>query len=349
MFYEKLTAKFYGTFNVYFLHLHFSGSSFSYYFSFQMGYFLTTTVWTLASTLVLVLLFLFLLHIYTSRNYTYWKKKGVPYVEPIPIIGSMWNVFSGRTHVAVELGKLYKKFSGPCFGMYILDKPYLVLKDSDLIKRIFIKDFQIFSHKNFACDPKADPLAATSLFILKNPDWKVLRSQLTPSFSSGKIKMMLPIMNECGLTLQRHLESRASCASTEMKEVCTRFTTDLIASCVFGIKARSLEESDSEFRKAGKRLFSCSVRRSIQFFAYLFAPSLVKVFKFRFIDPLSADFLTKVFVDTMRLRENPQNRRNDFVDTLMNLKSNATHNFNFGKNYFPFTIGTKMLERVISS
>lgn len=296
-----------------------------------MGFFWIIT-WILTSLLVFVSVFSVLLYIYTSRNYAYWKKKGIAYVQPIPIIGSMWNVFSGKTHLAVELGNLYKKFDGPYFGIYVLDKPYLVLRDPDLIKKIFIRDFQIFSHKNFACDPKADFLAATSLFSMKNPDWKALRAQLTPAFSSGKIKLMLPIMNDCGMDLQKYLEIRASCKSTEMREICSRFTTDLIASCVFGIKARSLEDNESEFRNAGKRMFSCSIKRSFQFFTYLFAPDLVSVFKVRFIDPLSADFLTRVFMDTMRLREDPQNRRNDFVDTLMNLRSNTTPSFKFGKN-----------------
>lgn len=298
-----------------------------------MAYFIVPAS-VVTAALLLTLVFAYV--IYSSINHSYWKRKGVPYVQPIPIVGSLWNVFSGKIHLGIELGNLYKQFAGPYFGIYVLDKPYLVLRDADLIKRILIKDFSIFSHKNFACDPKADSLAATSLFIIKNPDWKALRAQLTPAFSSGKMKMMLPIMNECGLDLQKHLHMRASSESTEMKEVCARFTTDLIASCVFGIKARSLQENDSEFRKAAKRMFSCSVQRSFQFFTYLFAPKLVSIFKVRFIDPLSADFLTRVFMDTMRLRENPENRRNDLVDTLMSVSSNTTSSFTFGKNQFSF-------------
>lgn len=296
-----------------------------------MVYFMTTA-WLLSATLAITASLLILLYFYTARNYMYWKQKGVPYLDPLPLVGNFWNVCSGKAPIGVELGNLYKKFDGPYFGIYVLDKPYLVLRSPELIKKILIKDFRVFSNRNFGADPKADPMAANSLFIMKNPDWKALRIQLTPVFTSGKMKMMLPIMNESGLDLQEYVGKHVGANFIEMKEVCAKYTTDLIASCAFGIQAKSFEIENSEFRQVGKRMFNFTFQRGLQLFSYFFAPKLVEIFKVKFLDTVSAAFLQSVFMETIRLRKDCKNKRNDFVDILMNVRNDTSAGFKFGKN-----------------
>lgn len=178
-----------------------------------------TTAWLLTDLLLVTLVLLIFVYIYSARNYNYWKQRGVPYIRPLPLVGNFWNVCSGQTQLGVELGNLYKQFDDPYFGIYVLDKPYLVLRSPEIIKKILIKDFNIFSNRNFGADLKADPLAANSLFIMKNPDWKALRIQLTPVFTSGKMRMMLPLMKESGVDLQSYLGDTSDDV-VEMKEVC---------------------------------------------------------------------------------------------------------------------------------
>jgi len=94
----------------------------------------------------------------------------------------------------------------PYLGFFILDKPVLLIRDRELVKSVLIKDFNYFVDRYASADTN-DRLGYASLFFLKNPAWKILRTKLTPFFTSGKLKKMFELMIECGNNLDTHLES----------------------------------------------------------------------------------------------------------------------------------------------
>lgn len=53
-----------------------------------------------------------------------------------------------------------------------------------------------------------DPLSA-HLFNLGGWRWRALRTKLTPTFTSGKMKMMYGVMAECAEGLEKMLEQSA--------------------------------------------------------------------------------------------------------------------------------------------
>jgi cytochrome P450 len=52
-------------------------------------------------------------------------------------------------------------------------------------------------------------LEAKNLFNLEGQKWKEMRSKLSPTFSSGKIKMMTPFVEEVAQTFLAHLSGLA--------------------------------------------------------------------------------------------------------------------------------------------
>nr|CAI5823745.1 unnamed protein product [Callosobruchus analis] len=172
-----------------------------------------------------------------------------------------------------------------------------------------------------------DPMSGNSLFVLKNPDWKNIRNKLTPIFTSGKLKLMLHIMKKSGIEMEKYLEKHDG-RVIEIKEVSSKYMTDLVASCFFGFETNSFMEQDSEFRLVSRKMFDFNIYNSFSLFSYFFVPKLVSWFKLKLLD---TDFLKHVFYTTLQNRALTNQRRNDFVDLLLQLKesfnenNNATH------------------------
>lgn len=88
-------------------------------------------------------------------------------------------------------------------------------------------------------------------------EWRNLRIKLTSTFSSGKMKFMFPTLLKCSEGIKTALEKVCSDSEGfEVKDLCSRYTTDVIGNCAFGMETHSLENPDSEFRKMGKRVLS---------------------------------------------------------------------------------------------
>lgn len=69
------------------------------------------------------------------------------------------------------------------------------------------------------------------------------------------MKMMFPLLNECGKKLNTILANIPIGEGFDIKDMSARFTTDAIGSCAFGLETNSLDNPDSEFRRMGKRIF----------------------------------------------------------------------------------------------
>lgn len=73
------------------------------------------------------------------------------------------------------------------------------------------------------------------MFNLDNPKWKTLRVKLTPTFTSGKMKMMFGTVKDVGEKLIKTLGAE-SCVAVgnvvEIKEIAARFTTDVSAELI---------------------------------------------------------------------------------------------------------------------
>lgn len=258
---------------------------------------------------------------YLKRLHSYWKDRGVPYVEPVPIFGNMKDIFLSRKNFAEALGRLYVALEGNKFGgIYIAYKPALMIRDPDLIRSVLVKDFAHFQHRGLKVDEKHDPMS-TNLFNLGGPKWRTLRSKLSPTFTSGKMKSMFGLMEQCALQLQNHLKPyAASCETLEMKDVHARFTTDVIGTCAFGIQCNSLVNPESEFRTMGKAIFSSSLGGKIRAIMNFFLVKLALKLHIRMVTKEVENFFTSAVKETIQFRKQNGVKRNDFVQLLIQLK-----------------------------
>ena len=120
----------------------------------------------------------------------------------------------------------------PAFGVYFFTNPAVVVSDLDIIKNVLVRDFDVFHNRGLFNNVRDDPLTG-HLFLLEDAAWKNMRSKMTPTFTSGKMKMMfntvLEISNQMLETLKKTSETEL-----EMKNILGNFTTDVIGNCAFG-------------------------------------------------------------------------------------------------------------------
>lgn len=276
-------------------------------------------VFIVAVNLILVLVALISFFIY--RKTQYFQSRGVPCVEPEFYYGNSRGV--GRDyHLSELIKKLYLKLKhkGPVAGMYLYTNPALMIMDLDLVKQVLVKDFSNFANRGRYFNAVDDPISA-HLVHLEDDEWKNLRNKLTPTFTSGKIKMMFDIVSQIGDKLVETIDREANKDkyALEVKSVFSRFTSDVIASCAFGIDSDSLGNKNSEFFEMGtkalgpgsffKQNFFTRYRRLGNFLRVAFTPRDV------------SNFYLGLVQGTIQYRkDNPQNQRNDFMTLLLNIK-----------------------------
>ena len=141
-------------------------------------------------------------YLYFTRNFKFWQKLGIPYVNPTPFVGNLKECVFQKVNIGKQLQQIYEQHSDkPYVGIFSFDKPSLLIRDLELVKNILVKDFQNFTDRITSSDEKLDPLFSRALFVIKGQRWRNWRINLTPVFTSGKMKMMFYLVDTCGKEL----------------------------------------------------------------------------------------------------------------------------------------------------
>lgn len=133
---------------------------------------------------------------YLKYRYTFWQRLGCPVpLKPHLIYGHTREVTKMETWVGEHYANIYYNTDGYKYaGFYQFQKPKLMLRDLDIIRDVFTKEFSTFPDRGIVFDDKLEPLTG-NLLTLEGHKWKVLRNKLTPAFTIGKIKNMIDLID----------------------------------------------------------------------------------------------------------------------------------------------------------
>ncbi|KNC33651.1 Cytochrome P450 6a9 [Lucilia cuprina] len=183
-----------------------------------------------------------------------------------------------------------------------------------------IKDFNNFTDRGLYSNEKDDPLTGR-LFLLDGAEWKNMRSKLSPTFSSGKMKGMYElVLKQAEELVEVFNDSLNESSIMEIKDIMARFTTDVIGSCAFGLKCNSLRDPQAEFRVMGLR--SLNERRHgplISGFMQGF-PDLARKLHLRSIPDDINEFFMRIVREVVEYREQNNITCNDFLGILISMK-----------------------------
>ncbi|KAF5271173.1 hypothetical protein FQR65_LT17688 [Abscondita terminalis] len=275
--------------------------------------------------LILIGVLCVIIYYKTVRGLSYWKDRHVPYKKPYPIIGSSASVVLQRKAFFNYVRELYEEFSKErYYGVHQFNRPALYIKDLELIKRIGVKDFDQFPDHNHFTPSELDPVKTRNLFNLKGQRWRDMRSTLSPSFTSSKMKMMFTLVSECAEDVTNYfLKQTGDVQEVEMKDVFTRFTNDAIASTAFGYKCNSLEVKDNEFYLMAKQLTNIKGFGFVVFVLQFLFPTISKFLKLRVSPVATGNFFRRIIRNTLRLRESGELVRSDIVHLLMEARKGS--------------------------
>ncbi|KAJ6644085.1 putative cytochrome P450 6d5 [Pseudolycoriella hygida] len=260
-------------------------------------------------------------YLYVQWAYSYWKRRGIPYIQPVFPFGNFSLSFSKKMSLTQETTKLYNETSEPFIGIFTTLQPALLIRDPKIIKDVHIKNFQSFNHRGFQVNVDVDPMADNILFQ-QGEKWRNVRTQLSPAFSSGKMKAMFDVIANCTVSMHKYVDSFADTQqSVEVRDVFARYATNVIVSVAFGIDIDCIKNRDDEFREKGTRIFLPTLTNMIRNTIPVMAPRLAKLFGVRFADKDVGEFMIATVRKNLEYRESSSVSRKDFFQMLMQLRN----------------------------
>lgn len=287
--------------------------------------------------------------LYLSQyKFSYWKKKKVPYIRPVPLLGNYGGYITLKEFWGTMVHKLCQHFpNAPYIGAFYGTEPTLIVKDPELIKLVMAKDFYYFHGREITkyCNRES---TTQNIFFNGGDQWKVVRQNMTPLFSSTKLKNMFYLVEQCAKRLETLLDEVVQKNGSEIdaRLLASRFTMNSIGSTIFGVETRTLEEPavNNPFTAIGNDLFSTTPERGLKTVCRAVWPAIFYSAGFKVFPDSIDNFFNDLVADVFKSRGHKPSGRNDFIDLLLNFKE---HKFLIGESISNLKDGGNMTVQVV--
>ncbi|KAM3958200.1 cytochrome P450 6B2-like [Aphomia sociella] len=258
------------------------------------------------------------LYYYFTRNFNYWKDRGIAGPEPTPMFGNVMKAALRRVNHGEIMSHIYQQYPNEkVVGVYRMTTPSLLLRDLDIIKHIMIKDFDKFADRGVEFSKEG---LGANLFHADDDTWRGLRNRFTPIFTSGKLKNMLHLMDERGDLFVKHVEDITRKQSEhKIHSLIQRYTIITISACAFGLDFDDISDTNSFFQtlhKIDTDIFTANFALELDMmFPNLFKKLNVSIFP-KYVTKFFHE-LTRSVIDT---RNGKPTNRKDFMDLILELR-----------------------------
>ncbi|XP_047569459.1 cytochrome P450 3A12 isoform X2 [Lutra lutra] len=253
---------------------------------------------------------------YGTSTHGLFKKLGIPGPKPLPFVGT---ALAYRKGVSVFDMECFRKY-GRTWGIYDGRQPVLAITDPDMIKTVLVKEcYSVFTNRR-ALGPVGFMKSALSLS--EDEEWKRMRTLLSPTFTSGKLKEMFSIIGQYGDVLVKNVRKEAEKGKPiNLKDIFGAYSMDVITSTSFGVNIDSLSNPQDPFVENTKKLLKFDFLDPL-FFSIILFPFLTPVFEMLNIwlfPKRVTDFFKKSVerIKESRLKDK-QKHRVDFLQLMIN-------------------------------
>ncbi|XP_040917720.1 cytochrome P450 3A27-like [Toxotes jaculatrix] len=276
-----------------------------------MGYFPEFSI----ETWTLIAIFIALIAVYGYAPYGFFKKVGIRGPKPLPFFGTLLEYRKGVHNFDTQCFQKY----GKIWGFYDGRQPALAVMDTAMIKAILVKEcYSVFTNRR---DVGLNGPLRDAVSVVEDEEWRRIRSILSPSFTSGRLKEMYTIMLKHSSNLVKNLHEKAAADEViEVKEVFGPYSMDVVTSTAFSVDVDSINQPSDPFVANAKKLVTFDVLN----------PFFVLIFMFPFLGPFlekmdvsifpaePLDFFYK-FIKKIKSDRNKNNHKNrvDFMQLMV--------------------------------
>ncbi|NWX86936.1 CP3A9 protein, partial [Nothoprocta ornata] len=262
--------------------------------------------------------------------YGFFKKLGIPGPRPLPFFGTCLEYRKGFLEFDNECFKKY----GNIWGFYDGRQPVLAVMDPQIIKAVLVKEcYTTFTNRRHV---DLAGVLTDAVSLAEDEHWKRLRTVLSPTFTSGKLKEMFPIIKQYGEALVKNLQKEGQKDQPiDIKEIFGSYSMDVVTSTSFGVNIDSMNNPKDPFVREMKKLVKFD----------FFDPLFILLFVCPFIGPLlskmnvsffpkdAVDFFMRSISKIKKDREKEAHQgRVDFLQMMIE-SQNSTTRSNDGTNH----------------
>lgn len=262
------------------------------------------------------------------RNFNFWQRRKIPNVRGL-FGGSFKELITFKTSVPLQMSRIYQdpKFENAAvIGIYFPHRPALLIRNPDLLKSVFVKDFSYFRTRFVRTENKSDLIGKPILFSAPYKLWKEMRSKITTMFSESSAKRLYPLIRKVGENLETHMKNIQSGSIIEMRNLTNLFTMDVINTTIFGIESNVLENPEDPLAMEMKRVSHFNAKRYFHLFLMTTLPQLTSILGVRVFYKETDEFLKTTTSILMAERERLGIKRWDLIDIFVKLKKEAETN-----------------------
>ncbi|NXU56414.1 CP3A9 protein, partial [Turnix velox] len=254
--------------------------------------------------------------------YSFFKKLGIPGPKPLPFFGT-----------CLEYRKGFLEFDNSCFqkygkvwGIYDGRQPVLGVVDPQIIKTVLVKEcYSTFTNRR-RFELAGELRHAVSL--AEDEQWKRLRTVLSPTFTSGKLKEMFPIIKHYGEALVKNVQKRGEKDNILMKDIFGSYSMDVVTSTSFGVNVDSMNNPKDPFVREMKKLVKFDFAEPVFILSFVF-PFLIPVMSKMNMSVFpkdAVDFFMRSISKIKKEREmEPHKGRVDFLQLMIESQNSNIH------------------------
>ncbi|CAG4936453.1 unnamed protein product [Colias eurytheme] len=266
--------------------------------------------------LIFTVTILCLTYIIGRYNENYWKKRNVAFYSKHKVTGILWDFATKQKSVFLNLYEVYKEYRNePAVGIGSFLIPTIYVIDPTNIQHVLATDFSSFNHRGVEIND-SDKLSDNILFMNGNR-WRLMRQNMTPLFTSAKLKSMYYIIDKSAKDFVEHMNANKELWKGNAFDTLSSFCSAAIGGAVFGVSTGSI--FDSPFLDMARNASKAGLSTKIKFAINSLSNELFKILRIKFFDA-HEDFFIGAVKKILRAREQENTKRHDFADVCVALQ-----------------------------